>query len=339
MKRDTPPGASCRSCGGLVGAEQRCVCGPSRGLHPFSGYSAGVSRRQPGANPAGCDRGAASPVPRGVNRFRRARALFAAGGVSGARRRRDCDAVSPGWSGANLCLRRDPDALAVGAAPLSCAPPAVARLRGQREAEAAGSVVDSGFSSPFQPCMSPIDRHRLVSDVIDERCTLHARLSTNSCVKGHGNSHHVGHTNSCMGIHANSGDASAHGKSRVERGREVSGETKTLSTSTLSRVWRPLVGENIPLQQASESLHEEAWVGRVNSSNLKISQEVEIDKRCVVTVSHLPTPDFTTSPGCGGVVRSWLGWTLMGKTDRSGLWLFRGALRGGDVFFFSLRFM
>ena len=141
-----------------------------------------------------------------------------------------------------------------------------------------------------------------------------------------------------MGIHANSRGAIAHGNSRVERGREVSGETKTLSTSTLSRVWRPAVGENFPLQQASESLHEEAWVGRVNS-NLRISQDVEIKKGCVVTVSHLPTPDFTTSaPGCGSIVRSWLGWTLMEKTARSGLWLFRGALRGG-CFFFSPRFV
>ena len=30
------------------------------------------------------------------------------------------------------------------------------------EAEAAGSVVDSDFSSLFQPCMSPIDRHRVM---------------------------------------------------------------------------------------------------------------------------------------------------------------------------------
>ena len=116
VKRGTPPGASCRSCGGLVGAEvqsrQRCDCG-SPGLRPFSGYSARVSRRQPGANPAGCDRDAASPG-NGANRFRRARAFSAAGGFSGARRR-DCDAASPGGSGANLCLRRDPDALAVGA--------------------------------------------------------------------------------------------------------------------------------------------------------------------------------------------------------------------------------
>ena len=149
----------------------------------------------------------------------------------------------------------------------------------------------------------------------------------------------MGHTNSRMGIHANSGGANAHENSRIERGHEVSGETKTLSTSTLSGVWRPAVGENIPLQQASESLHEEAWVGRVNSSNLKISQEVEIDKGCVVTVSHLPTPDFTTSaPGCGSVVRSWLGLTLMEKTGRSGLWLFPGAFRE-ETFFLLPRFM
>ena len=330
VKRDTPPGASCRSCCGLVGAEvqsrQRCVCG-FPGLRPFSGYSAGVSRRQPGANPAGCDRDAASPG-NGANRFRRARTFSAAGGVSGALRR-DCDAASLGVSGANLCLRRDPDGLAVGAAPLRCAPLAVARLRGQREAEAAGIVVDSDFSSLFQPCMSPIDRHRRVSDVIDDRCTLHARLS----VMKHGNSHHVGYSNSCMGIHANSRGASADGNSRMGRGRGDSGEIKTSSMRTLSGGWRPAVEESSPLQQASESRDDVAWVGRVQSTSLKISEDVEIGPACVATVSHLPTPDFAmSSPGCSIEVRRWLGWTLMGKTDRSGLWLFRGALRGGDVF-------
>ena len=141
--------------------------------------------------------------------------------------------------------------------------------RAGAEAKAAGCRLHLGdvdsFSACFLPCKSPIDRHRLVSDVVDGRCTLHARLSTNSCVIGHGNSHHVVRTDSCMGIHANSRGASAHGNSRIERGHEVSRETKTSSMSTLSRVWRPAVGENFPLQQASESLHEEAWVGRVNS--------------------------------------------------------------------------
>ena len=61
-----------------------------------------------------------------------------------------------------------------------------------------------------------------------------------------------GHTYSCMGIHANSGGVNAHGNSRMERGHEVSGETKTSSMSTLKRVWRPAVEENSPLQQASE---------------------------------------------------------------------------------------
>ena len=55
--------------------------------------------------------------------------------------------------------------------------------RAGAEAKAAGCSlhlddVDS-FSACFLPCMSPIDRHRLVSDVLDGRSTLHARLSTN----------------------------------------------------------------------------------------------------------------------------------------------------------------
>ena len=75
--------------------------------------------------------------------------------------------------------------------------------RAGAEAKAAGCSLHLGdvdsFSACFLPCMSPIDRHRFVSDIVDGRCTLHARLSTNSCGIGHGNSHHVGHINSCMG--------------------------------------------------------------------------------------------------------------------------------------------
>ena len=80
--------------------------------------------------------------------------------------------------------------------------------RAGAEAKAAGYSLHRGdvdsFSACFLPCMSPIDRHRLVSDVLAGRCMLRARLSTNSCGIGHGNSHHVGHTSSCLGIHANS---------------------------------------------------------------------------------------------------------------------------------------
>ena len=164
--------------------------------------------------------------------------------------------------------------LEAGRPPPLCPPVRTAGVqpaqRAGAEAKAAGCCLHFGdvdsFSACFLPCRSPIDHHRLVSDVLDGRCTLHARLSTNSCVIGAWEFTTYGtrliHVWGCMLIH---GGAIAHGNSRMERGREVSGETKTLSTSTLSRVWRPAVGENLPLQQALESLHEEAWVGCVNS--------------------------------------------------------------------------
>ena len=78
----------------------------------------------------------------------------------------------------------------------------------------------------------------------------------------------------------------------------------------------------------------EAWAGRVQSSSLRISQEVEIVPGCAVTVSPPPSPFFApASPGPGREVRSWIGWTTrLGKTTRSGVWFFRGALQGEGVF-------
>ena len=66
------------------------------------------------------------------------------------------------------------------------------------------------------------------------------------------------------------------GNSRVGHGHDDPAGTKTLTYEYSEPVWRLAVGETAPLQQASGSLHEEAWVGRVNSSNLRISQDVEI---------------------------------------------------------------
>ena len=111
------------------------------------------------------------------------------------------------------------------------------------------------------------------------------------------------------------------------RGRGVCdpGGTKPLSTSTRYKVWRPTVGESALLQQASGRLPHEAWVGHVQSSSLRISQDVEIGPGCVVTVSRLPTPDFATSSlGRGAEARRWLG-------ARSGVCFFRCALRGEGV--------
>ena len=89
------------------------------------------------------------------------------------------------------------------------------------------------------------------------------------------------------------------------------------------------MGEPSLFQQASESVHDEARVGRVPSSSLKISQEVEIETGCVVSVSYLPYPLFApASPGPGKKVGRW---TRLVKTARSGSCFFQGALRGEGV--------
>ena len=92
---------------------------------------------------------------------------------------------------------------------------------------------------------------------------------------------------------------------------------------------RLAVRELASFQQASGSTHDEAWAGRVQSFSLRISQEVDIETACAVTVSYLPPPFFApASPGTGREVRSWIGWTRLRKTARSGVWWFRGALQG-----------
>ena len=127
---------------------------------------------------------------------------------------------------------------------------------------------DSSFACHFQPCMSPIDRHRFVSDALHGRCTSYAAL---------------GGTNPCRVVHINSCGTRAHGISRLNRGREDLGGMKTFEYEYL---------ELAPLQQASGSLHDEAWAGRVVSPSLRISQEVEIESGCEVTVCYLPSLDF-----------------------------------------------
>ena len=141
-------------------------------------------------------------------------------------------ALLPGV-GANPSLRRD------RAAPAGC--------KASGLCSQVGVELDL-FSSCFQPCMSPIDRHRLVSDVLHGRCTSVAPDGTSSCGFGHGNSHVVVHESSCVMVHGNS------------------------------------------------------------------SQEVCMIRR-------------PSSPGPGREVRSWVGWTRLGKTARCGVWLFWGALQ------------
>ena len=106
----------------------------------------------------------------------------------------------------------------------------------------------------------------------------------------------------------------------------VIGETKALSTSTGRGVRRYAVDEQAPLK-----LHEETWPGLLTNQGLRISQEVEIVPGCAVAVA-CPSGNSPVSPGPGRVIRNMLGWSQLEKTDGSGVWLFRGALQGENLF-------
>ena len=114
----------------------------------------------------------------------------------------------------------------------------------------------------------------------------------------------------------------------------VPGETKALSTSTRCGVRRPAVDEFPHPQQTPLKLHEEAWAGLLTNQGLRISQEVEIVPGSAVLVACPSCPDYSSEPpGPGRIIRNTLGWSLLEKSDMSGVWLFRGALQG-DFFFF-----
>ena len=94
-------------------------------------------------------------------------------------------------AGASLRLCRDYAAPAGGVAAL---PGVEANPRLRRDCAALAGCKASGcsqvdveldsFSSCSQPCMSPLDRHRLVSDALHGRCTSVAPVDTNSCRVG-----------------------------------------------------------------------------------------------------------------------------------------------------------
>ena len=71
----------------------------------------------------------------------------------------------------------------------------------------------------------------------------------------------------------------------------------------------------------------------MTNQGLRISQEVDIVLVCAVLVACPSCLDNSpVSPGPGRVVRNMLGWSQLEKPDRSGVWLFRGALQGGNIF-------
>ena len=107
-----------------------------------------------------------------------------------------------------------------------------------------------------------------------------------------------------------------------------------MSMSTRCQDRCPAVEKPASLQQAPGGLHDETWAGRVGNLSLSISQLVEIMPGCADMVTRLLPPLFSSmSPGPGREVRNGIGWSLLEKTARSGVWLFQGALSGSSAFF------
>ena len=103
--------------------------------------------------------------------------------------------------------------------------------------------------------------------------------------------------------------------------------------STRLEVGRPAVEKLASPQQAPGRLHEEAWAGLLQKQGLRIFRVVEIVPGCAAVVACPTCPDHSPEPpGPGRATRNMLGWSQMEKTDKSGVWLFRVALKGENLF-------
>ena len=113
----------------------------------------------------------------------------------------------------------------------------------------------------------------------------------------------------------------------------VSGTTKSLSTSTRSGVRRSAVYESAHTQQTPLKMHVETWAGLLRNQGPNILREVEIVPGCAVAVACPSCPDYSSEPpGRGRIIWNMLGWSQLGKTVRSGVWLFWGCLSRGEFF-------
>ena len=165
--------------------------------------------------------------------------------------------------------------------------------------------------------------------VSENSCGSHGLGAMNSCGSMHGVVIH----DKSSGVHVTSWDALGHKKSCNLHAAGVQGGTKALSTSTRFGVGRPTVEKLASPQQASPKLHVEAWAGLLRNQGLRFSQEEEIVPGCAVAVACPSCPDNSPEPpGPGRVIRNMLGWSQLEKTARSGVWLFRSALRGENLF-------
>ena len=121
--------------------------------------------------------------------------------------------------------------------------------------------------------------------------------------------------------------------SRRVRGHCLRGGTKCSSTGSGAKVWLSDGIKGSLSHQKPESLHVETWAGAQGSLPQKGFQVRELEARYASVSFPSCCSDLTSVlPGPGSEIRRQLGWTQMEKTGRSGVWFFRGALQGEDLF-------
>ena len=151
----------------------------------------------------------------------------------------------------------------------------------------------------------------------------------------------VGAEDAC-GVMANSGSDHIDRIDRNSRkhGPEVSGGTKALNQCSGTTDRRSFVDTVIVggaalaqyLRGAPEGTKDEAWEGRIFTCSRPASWDVSVAEGCKVTVSAVYLPKKRPGPPAAGpLYRILFGWSRLLYTASSGIWIFRGALRGSQV--------
>ena len=136
-----------------------------------------------------------------------------------------------------------------------------------------------------------------------------------------------------FGIHATAcSSLDALHNSRWARGHCLRGGTKCTSSGSRDQVWLSDESKEYFSHQEPESLHVEAWADAQNLPQ-KGFQVQGVMARCASVSFPSCYSDLTSVlPGPGSEIRRQFGWTQLEKTGRSGVWFFRGAFQGEDLF-------
>ena len=121
--------------------------------------------------------------------------------------------------------------------------------------------------------------------------------------------------------------------SRQVRGHCLRGGTKCSSLGSGAKVWLSDEIKGSLSHQKPESLHVETWAGSQECPLQEGFQDREFSAGYASVSSPFCCSDLASVlPGPGSEIRKQLGWMQMEKTDRSGVWLFRGAFQKKDLF-------